>query len=172
MEFGDYVKLMYDLQILAFQADLTRVSTFMFGREGSVRTYGEIGVPDPHHPITHHRNLPDLLEKVAKINTFHVELFAYYLDKLKATQDGDGTLFDHSMVVYGSALCDPNRHQHENVPTVIAGRGNGAFRLGRHVVYPDGTPLTNLYMSLLDRMDVRPETIGDSTGKLEHLTDL
>ncbi len=172
VEFGDYVKLMYDLQILAFQADLTRVSTFMFGREGSVRTYGEIGVPDPHHPITHHRNLPDLLEKVAKINTFHVELFAYYLDKLKATQDGDGTLFDHSMVVYGSALCDPNRHQHENVPTVIAGRGNGAFKLGRHVVYPDGTPLTNLYMSLLDRMDVRPETIGDSTGKLEHLTDL
>ncbi|MES1260860.1 MAG: DUF1552 domain-containing protein [Acidobacteriota bacterium] len=172
VEFGDYVKLMFDLQILAFQADLTRVSTFMFGREGSVRTYGEIGVPDPHHPITHHRNLPDLLEKIAKINTYHVELFSYYLDKLKNTQDGDGSLLDHSMVVYGSALCDGNQHQHENVPTVIVGRGNGSLRPGRHVVYPKGTPLTNLYMSLLDRMDVHPETIGDSNGKLEHLADL
>jgi hypothetical protein len=172
VEFADYVKLMFDLQILAFQADLTRVSTFMFGREGSVRTYGEIGVPDPHHPITHHRNLPDLLEKVAKINTYHTELFSYFLDKMKATQDGDGSLLDHSMVVYGSALCDPNRHQHENVPTLLVGRGNGTLKPGRHVVYPDSTPMTNLYMSLLDRMDVHPESIGDSTGKLEHLANL
>jgi hypothetical protein len=163
---------MFDLQILAFQADLTRVSTFMFGREGSVRTYSEIGVPDPHHPITHHRNLPDLLEKVAKINTYHVELFGYYLDRMKATQDGDGSLLDHSMLLYGSALCDPNQHQHENVPTVLAGSANGTLRPGRHVVYPKGTPLTNLYMSLLDRMDVHPEMIGDSNGKLEHLSDL
>jgi hypothetical protein len=172
VEFGEYVKLMFDLQILAFQADLTRVSTFMLGREGSVRTYSEIGVPDPHHPITHHRNLPDLLEKVAKINTYHVELFGYYLDKMKRTQDGDGSLLDHSMLMYGSALCDPNQHQHENLPTVLAGRGFGKLNPGRHVQYPKGTPMTNLYMALLDHMDVHPESIGDSTGKLEHLSDL
>jgi hypothetical protein len=170
--FGDYAKLMFDLQILAFQADLTRVSTFMYGREGSVRTYNEIGVADPHHPITHHRNLPDLLEKIAKINTFHVELFAYYLDKLKATQDGDGTLLDHSMIVYGGALCDGNQHGHENVPTVLVGRAGGRFSTGRHIAYPQGTPITNLYMALLDQMGVHPESIGDSNGKLEHLTDL
>jgi hypothetical protein len=137
-----------------------------------VRTYGEIGVADPHHPITHHRNLPELLEKIAKINTFHVELFGYYLDKLKATPDGDGTLLDHSMVVYGGALCDGNQHGHENVPTVLFGRAGGRFATGRHVVYPSGTPITNLYMALLDRMGVHPESIGDSNGKLEHLTDL
>jgi hypothetical protein len=172
VEFGDYVKLMFDLQILAFQADLTRVSTFMYGREGSVRTYGEIGVPDPHHPITHHRNLPDLLEKIAKINNYHVELFSYYLDKLKATQDGDGTLLDHSMIVYGGALCDGNQHGHENVPTVLIGRAGGRFTPGRHIVYPQGTPITNLYMALLDQMGVHPESVGDSNGKLDHLTDL
>jgi len=172
ISFGDYVKLMFDLQVLAFQADLTRVSTFMYGREGSVRTYNEIGVADPHHPITHHRNLPDLLEKIAKINTFHVELFGYYLDKLKATRDGDGTLLDHSMIVYGGALCDGNQHGHENVPTVLVGRAGGRFSTGRHIAYPQGTPITNLYMALLDQMGVHPESIGDSNGKLEHLTDL
>lgn len=170
VEFAEYAKLMFDLQILAFQADLTRVSTFMIGREGSVRTYAEIGVSDPHHPITHHQNRPDFLEKVAKINEFHVQLFNGYVEKLKATQDGDGSLFDHSLLVYGGGLCDPNRHQHENVPTLVLGKGNGKVKGGRHVVYPDGTPLTNLYMTLLDHMDVHPETIGDSTGKLAQLS--
>lgn len=172
VDFKDYVKLMYDLQILAFQGDLTRVSTFMFGREGSVRTYGEIGVPDPHHPITHHRNLPDLLEKIAKINTYHVELFSYYVEKLKTTQDGDGSLLDHSMIVYGGGLCDGNQHAHENVPTLLLGRGNGRIAPGRYVQYAKGTPITNLYMALLDHMDVHPESIGDSSGKLTQLSDL
>jgi len=169
VDFAEYAKLMFDLQILAFQADLTRVSTFMIGREGSVRTYGEIGVPDPHHPITHHQNRPDFLEKVSKINEFHVQLYSYFLDRMKAAQDGDGSLFDHSLLVYGGGLCDPNRHQHENVPTLLLGKGNGKIRGGRHVVYPDGTPLTNLYMTLLDHMNVRPDSIGDSTGKLDYL---
>ena len=172
VDFAEYAKLMFDLQILAFQADLTRVSTFMIGREGSVRTYSEIGVSDPHHPITHHQNKPDFLEKVAKINEFHVRLFSYYVEKMKSIQDGDGSLLDHSMVVYGGALNDGNRHQHENVPTVLLGRGNGKLKPGRHVVYPEGTPITNLYMSLLDHMDVHPESIADSTGKLQHLSDL
>ena len=166
VEFAEYTKLMFDLQILAFQADLTRVSTFMIGREGSVRTYAEVGVPDPHHPITHHQNKPELLEKIAKINVFHVQLFSYYVEKMRSIQDGDGSLLDHSMVVYGSALCDPNRHQHENLPTLLLGRGNGKLNPGRHVVYPQGTPMTNLYMALLDRMDVHPERIADSTGLL------
>lgn len=172
VEFSSYVKLMFDLQILAFQADITRVSTFMYGREGSVRTYNEIGVADPHHPITHHRNLPELLEKIAKINTHHVDLFSYYLDKLKATADGDGTLLDHSMVMYGGALCDGNQHGHENVPTLLVGRANGRFSPGRHVIFPQGTPITNLYMALLDQMGVHPEAMGDSNGKVEHLTAL
>ncbi len=172
VEFAEYAKLMFDLQILAFQADLTRVSTFMIGREGSVRTYSEIGVADPHHPITHHQNKAEFLAKVAKINLFHVELFSYYVEKMKATQDGDGSLLDHSMVIYGGGLNDGNRHEHENLPTVLVGRGNGKLKPGRHVVYPAGTPMTNLYMSLLDHMDVRPETIGDSTGKLQHLSSL
>ncbi len=120
--FGEYVKLMYDLQVVAFQADLTRVSTLVVGREGSVRTYGEIGIPDPHHPLSHHRGNPEWIAKLQKINTFHVELFAYYLDKLKNTADGDGSLLDHSMVVYGSAISDGNQHSHKDLPVLLAGR--------------------------------------------------
>ena len=110
--FADYVKMMFDLQVLAFQADVTRVSTLIFGREASVRTYNEIGVSDPHHPLSHHRNLPDTIEKLTKINTYHASLFAYFLEKLKETKDGDGTLLDHSMIVYGGAICDGNSHSH------------------------------------------------------------
>jgi hypothetical protein len=170
--FSDYVKLMFDLQALAFQADLTRVTTLMLGREGSMRVYSEIGIPDPHHPLTHHRNNADWIEKVARINRFHTELFAYFLNKLKSTPDGDGTLLDHSMVVYGSGLADGNRHTHESLPILMAGRGDGSLKPGRHIVYPSGTPMTNFYLTLLDRMGVRPDKIGDSTGKIEHLTDI
>jgi len=169
--FGDYVKLMFDLQAVAFQADLTRVATMMVGREGSVQTYSEIGVPDPHHPLTHHRNNPDWIEKVTQINTFHMELFSYFVSRLKATPDGDGTLLDHSMLVYGSAIGDGNRHTHEDLPVVLLGRG-GDLKPGRHVVYGPETPLTNLYLTLLDKMGVRPEAIGDSTGRVEHLTEV
>lgn len=170
--FSDYVKLMYDLQVIAFQSDTTRVSTMVVGREGSTRTYGEIGVPDPHHPLSHHRGNPEWIGKLAQINKFHVELFAYFLNRLKQTQDGDGTLLDHSMIVYGSAISDGNRHLHYDLPVLVAGRGNGSLKTGRHVKYNENTPMTNLYMTLLDRVGVEPETIGDSTGKLAHLTDV
>jgi uncharacterized protein DUF1552 len=171
-EFADHVKLMFDLMTLAFQADVTRISTFMICREGSTRTYREIGVNDAHHPLTHHRNNPEWIEKVAKINYFHLEQFAYFVDKLKSTPDGDATLLDRVMVVYGSGLADGNQHTHNDLPVVLAGAGNGALRPGRHVQYPNETPMTNLYVAMLDHMGITPEHIGDSTGELEHLTDL
>jgi Protein of unknown function (DUF1552) len=170
--FAEYLKLMYELQVIAFQADLTRVATLMVGREGSLQSYPEIGVPDPHHPLTHHQNNPEWVEKVTRINVHHMELFAHFVSRLKATPDGDGTLLDHSMVVYGSAIADGNKHTHEALPVLLAGRGGGAIKSGRHVAYAKQTPLTNLYLTLLDRMGVRPETIGDSTGRVEHLSDL
>ena len=170
--FAEYLKLMYELQVIAFQADLTRVATLMVGREGSLQSYPEIGVPDPHHPLTHHQNNPEWVEKVTRINVHHMELFAHFVSRLKATPDGDGTLLDHSMVVYGSAIADGNKHTHEALPVLLAGRGGGGIKSGRHVVYAKQTPLTNLYLTLLDRMGVRPETIGDSTGRVEHLSDV
>src|SRR5262252_1942167 len=171
-EFPDYVKLMCDLQVLAFQADLTRVGTLVFGREGSNRTYTEIGISDPHHPLTHHRNNPDWIEKVTRINILHTELFAYLLSKLKSTADGNGNLLDHSMLVYGSGLSDGNKHIHEALPVLLAGRGDGSLKPGSHLVCSAGTPITNLYQSLLARMNVRQETIGDSTGQLKQLDGL
>jgi hypothetical protein len=171
VEYADYVNLMFDLQIIAFQTDSTRIVTMMMGREGSLRTYPEIGVPDPHHPLTHHRGNPEWIEKVTKVNTMHMELFAGFVKKLKDTPDGDGSLLDHSVLVYGSGLSDGNRHTHDDLPVLIVGRGGGV-RLGRHVVYPKDTPMTNLYLTLLDRLGVHAEQIGDSTGEIEHLTDV
>jgi hypothetical protein len=170
--FADYVKIMCDLQVIAFQTDLTRVSTLVIGREGSVRTYGEVGVNDPHHPLSHHRNLPDNIEKLTKINTFHATLFAYFLEKMKSTKDGDGTLLDRSIVVYGSAINDGNSHTHTDLPVILAGRGDGQLKPGRHIAYEKGTPMTNLYVSLLEYLNVPTEKFGDSNGKLEHLTEL
>ena len=138
--FNDYLPLMMDLQLLAFRADLTRVSTLVVGREGSRRTYAEIGVPDPHHPLTHHRNDPEWVEKVSKINCFHVELFSRYVRKLRETQDGDGTMMDRIMLVYGSAIADGNRHTHEELPVLLIGRGNGAVKPGRHMCTSPGRP--------------------------------
>ena len=170
--FADYIKLMFDLQVLAFQADVTRVSTLLFGREASVRTYAEVGVTDPHHPLSHHRNLPENIEKLTKINTYHTSLFAYFLEKMKATKDGDGSLLDHSMIVYGSAIADGNAHSHHDLPVLVAGRGDGQLKPGRHIQYTKGTPMTNLYVTLLDRLNVQTEKLGDSTGKLEYLTEV
>jgi hypothetical protein len=144
----------------------------MFAREGSMRVYPEIGIADPHHPLTHHRNNEDWIEKVAQINAFHVKLFAEYLQKLKATKDGDGNLLDHSMIVYGAGISDGNRHNHEDLPILLAGRGDGSLKPGRHIAYKPGKPITNLYLSLLDMMGAHPEKIGDSTGKLDYLTGL
>jgi len=170
--FKNYLKVMFDLQILALQGDLTRVMSLMYGREASLRTYAEIGIPEPHHPLTHHQGNKEWIEKFTKINVYHAENFAYFLAKLKATQDGDGSLFDHSTILYGSGISEPNSHSKINLPTVLTGGANGRFKGGRHIVYPKGTPMANLFMTMLDYMDVHPESIGDSTGQLQHLTDL
>jgi hypothetical protein len=162
-QFAEYVKLMYDLQVLAFQSDLSRVSTMMVGREGSLRTYPEIEVPDPHHPLTHHRGHPDFIEKVTKINCFHAELFAYFLEKLKATPDGDGTLLDHSSIMYGGALSDGNQHSNVNLPLLVAG---GKGRGGRHVKVESGTPVTNLFVSLMNGAGIEVDKFGDSNGRV------
>jgi uncharacterized protein DUF1552 len=164
--YADYVKLMFDLQLAAFQADLTRIVTFMLGREGSLQTYPEIGVPDSHHPLTHHRDQPDLVEKVAKINAFHVELFAYFLGKLKAAAEGDESLLDRATIVYGSGLADGNRHTHEDLPILVAGGGAGRMAGGRHVIYPRETPLTNLFLTLLGHAGLTMDQVGDSSGQI------
>jgi hypothetical protein len=171
-DFAEHVRIMFDLLTVAFRADLTRVATFMVAREGSNRTYREIGVPDPHHGISHHRGDQALIEKLARINRFHMELFAGFVNKLAAIPDGDATLLDRSTIVYGSGLSDGNRHWHHDLPVLMVGRGNGSWKMGRHVQYPKDTPMTNLFLTMLDRAGVRPETIGDSKGRLEHLTDV
>jgi len=165
-EFSQYVKLMFDLQAIAFQSDLTRVSTMMLGREGSVRTYPEIGVPDPHHPLTHHRGHPDFIEKVTKINCYHIELFAYFLEKLKSTADGDGSLLDHSAILYGGALSDGNQHSNTNLPFLVAGHAGG-IRGGRHVVTEARTPAANLFVHMLNSVGIEQESFADSTGRLD-----
>lgn len=169
--FADYASLMFDMQAIAFQADLTRVSTLMLGREGSLRTYPEIGVPDPHHPLTHHRDNPEWIEKVTKVNVFHMEQFAKFVGKLASMPDGDGTVLDHTVIVYGSGIADGNKHTHEDLPVLLVG-GGARFRGGRHLVYEDSTPMTNFYLTLLDRVGVQEDKIGDSTGRIEHLADV
>lgn len=169
--YADYANLMFDLQLVAFQTDSTRVISMMMGREGSMRTYPEIGVPDPHHPLTHHRGNAEWIDRVTKVNEMHMKLFAGYVDKLKATPDGDGTLLDHTVIVYGSGLADGNRHTHEDLPVVVLGGGD-TLRLGQHIVCPRNTPMTNLFLTLLDRVGVRTESLGDSTGQLENVTGL
>jgi hypothetical protein len=165
--FADHAALLFDLQWIAFQTDLTRVTTMVIGREGSVRTYDEIGVSEPHHPLSHHRNMPDALEKLSRINTFHAELFAKFIARMKATPDGDGTLLDRSMILYGCGISDSNRHTHEKLPIVVVGGGNGSIQGGRHIVLPKDTPVSNLFLAMLDRMGVKQDRLGDSTGKLE-----
>jgi hypothetical protein len=170
--YADYAKVMFDLQVAAFQADQTRVVTMMLGREGSLRTYPEIGVPDPHHPLTHHGGKADWIEKVTRINVFHMELFAYFLGRLRQIPDGDATLLDRVTIVYGSGISDGDRHAHDDQPVLVAGGGNGAWRSGRHVAYEPGTPMANLYMTVLGRMGVSPDSIGDSTGQVDQLGDV
>ena len=164
-EFADYVKLMYELQAAAFQADITRLSTFMMGREGSLQSYPEIGVPDSHHPLTHHRGLPDLVERVTKINEYHVGLFAHLVARLAAIQEGDGRLLDRVVVVYGSGIADGDKHTHEDLPVAVVG-GRRIVGGGRHLVAAKETPMTNLYLTLLDQLGVPAESLGDSTGRL------
>jgi hypothetical protein len=171
-EFVDHAHLMMDLMVIAYQSDLTRVITMMLAREGSNRSYREIGVDDGHHNCTHHQNDPVKIAKTAKINTHHVDQLAYLVNKMKNTPDGDGTLLDHSMLLYGSSLSDGNKHTHVDLPVALVGGAGGTLKGGRHLRYPENTPLNNLLLSMLDKSGVRTETLGDSTGELAHLSDI
>jgi Protein of unknown function (DUF1552) len=164
--FDEHARLMYDLFALAYQVDLTRVGTFMIGRESSGRTFPELGIPDAHHPLSHHQNDPTRLAKLTKINTYHLTLFARFLEKLRATADGDGSLLDHVTMVYGAGMSNGNGHVPTNLPILLAGGGCGQIKSGRHVRFAKGTRLANLHLTLLDMMGVRVEQIGDSTGEL------
>jgi hypothetical protein len=167
--YQEHIRLMTDLLVLAFQTDLTRVATFVYANEGSNRDYRVIGVADGHHDLSHHRRNPEKLEKLRQINRFHITQFAYLLEKLHAIREGEGTLLDNSMILYGSGNGDGNRHNHDNLPVLLAGKGGGTLSTGRHVVYPRDTPITNLYLSMLDRMGVQVDSFGDSTGRLPDL---
>src|SRR5579885_1646169 len=171
-DFEDHVRLLYDLQLLAYQADLTRVITFMYGREQTGRPYPQIGVPEPHHPLTHHQNNPDKMAKCAKIQRYHIQLFAEYLGKLRNTPDGDGSLLDHVILLFGSGISNSDRHTHGPLPTFLVGGGSGALKGGRHLVYPEHTPLTNLQLTLLNKLGVPAEKLGDSTGQFKELSEL
>lgn len=168
--FDDHVRLLYDLQLLAYQSDLTRVITFMYGREQTGRPYPQIGVPDPHHPITHHQNDPAKMDKCVKIQKYHVALFADYLEKLRSTPDGDGSLLDHAILLFGAGISNSDRHTHGPLPTVLVGGGGGTLKGGRHLVYPEHTPLANLQLTLMDKLGVPLEKFGDSNGRLAELS--
>jgi len=167
--YAEHARLMFDLQLLAFQGDITRVSTFQLAREASTRTYPEIGVSDPHHPITHHGNDPEKLAKIATINQFHVSLFAEFLRKLKATPEGDANLLDHTLLLYGSGMGDSDAHDHSNLPILVAGGAAGGMRGGRHLRFKNPTPLSNLHLTLLNKVGVPLETFADSNGRIDDL---
>jgi len=169
-DFAEHFRLMTDMITVAFQADLTRVVTFLVTREGTSRAYREIGIPDGHHPLTHHRNELAMMEKVAQINTYHMEQFAKWMQKLRASKEGDASILDNSMIVYGAGLADGNRHSHEDLPTLIAGRAGSKFKTGRRIVYRKETPMSNMFLTMMDRMGVQAEHFGDSTGALPGLT--
>jgi hypothetical protein len=166
----EHFRLISDLLVLAFQTDVTRIVTFMFGREGSDTKYTMVGVNEGHHTISHHQNKPEQLAKIATINKFHIEQFAYLIGKLKAIKEGEGTLLDNCMVAYGSAIADPNAHAHHDLPILLAGKGGGTIQTGRHIRYPRETPLNNLWLALLDRFGCRTDRYGDSTGILDQLS--
>lgn len=168
--FEAHVGLLYDLQLLAYQTDLTRVITFMYGREQTGRPYPQIGVPDPHHPVTHHQNDPVKMDKCCKIQRYHIELFTRYLDKLRNTPDGDGSLLDHSILLFGSGISNSDRHTHGPLPTFLVGGGAGTLKGGRHLIYPEHTPLTNLQLTLLNKLGVPTEKLGDSNGQFTELS--
>jgi hypothetical protein len=170
--YAEHARLMFDLITIAFQTDMTRVVTFMLAREGGVRPYPEIGVPEAHHSISHHGGNPDLIEKLAKIECYHMEQFAYFVEKMKGTPEGSGSLLDHSVVVYGAAIADPNRHDHDHCPTLIAGNAGGHIKTGKHVAFTQGTPISNLHLTMLDLVGVPTDKLGNSDGKLDFLTDV
>lgn len=168
-DFAEHFRLMTDMITVAFQADLTRIVTFLVTHEGTSRAYREIGIADGHHPLTHHRNQPELMDKVARINRYHMEQFAKWVGKLRNAQEGDGSVLDNSMIVYGAGLADGNAHIHTDLPTLIAGRAGGYIKPGRRIVYRKETPMCNLFLTMMDRMGVHMEHFGDSTGRLQGL---
>jgi hypothetical protein len=170
-DFSEHFKLMTDMITIAFQADLTRVVTFLMTREGTSRPYRELDIADGHHPCTHHQNKPELIEKVTRINAYHVKQVAGWVEKMKSVKEGDSTLLDNSMLVYGAGLSDGNRHLHEDLPTLIAGKGGGTIKTGRRVVYRKETPMCNLHLAMMERMGVHMEHFGDATGTV-NLADL
>ncbi len=165
--FPEHAKLMFDLQALAYQADITRISTFMLARDLSQRTFPQIGVPEPHHSVSHHGNNPVMIAKLAKINNYHVTLLAYFIDKLKSTPDGDGTLLDHSTILYGSSMSNPNEHNHFPLPLLLIGGASGHLQGGRHLKFPERTSISNMLVSILDKQGIHKDKVGDSTGMLE-----
>jgi hypothetical protein len=164
--FEDHLALMLDLQLLALQSDLTRVISFMIGKEQSARPYPQIGVPEAHHPLSHHNDIPELIERMSKINCYHTRLFSQYLAKLRATNDGDGSLLDHMTILYGSGISNSNRHSGDNLPILLMGGGAGRLKGGRHIAYTGKPSMANLLVTLMDKMDVPVERLGGSTGKL------
>lgn len=167
--YADHCRLMFDLQLLAYQADITRVITFQMARETSNRCYPEIGVADAHHPLSHHGDNPAKIERMSKINAFHVSLFAEYLEKLQNTPEGNGSLLDKVLILYGSGIGNPNVHNHTNLPIIVAGGAAGGMKGNRHIRYEKPTPLANLHLALLDKVGVRLDSFGDSTGKTDNL---
>lgn len=170
--FEEHVRLLYDLQLLAYQSDLTRVITFMYGREQTGRPYPQIGVPEPHHPLTHHQNNPAKMEKCTRIQRHHLMLFAEYLEKLRNTPDGDGSLLDHIALLFGGGISNSDRHTHGPLPTLLLGGGAMGLKGGRHVVFPEHTPLTNLQLTLLNKLGIPAEKLGDSNGQFKELSAL
>jgi uncharacterized protein DUF1552 len=164
--FEDHLALMLDMQLLAFQSDLTRVISFMIGKEQSARPYPQVGVPEAHHPLSHHNDVPELVAQLSKINRYHVQLFSQYLSKLRATPDGDGSLLDHMMILYGAGISNSQRHSGDNLPLLVMGGGSGRLKGGRHIRYADKPPMSNLLVTLMDKMDVPVERVGGSNGKL------
>jgi hypothetical protein len=164
--FEDHLALMLDLQLLAFQSDLTRVISFMLGKEQSARPYPQIGVPEAHHPLSHHNDVPELIEHMSKINRYHTQLFSKYLERLRATPDGDGSLLDHTTILYGSGISNSTRHSGDNLPLLVMGGGAGTLKGGRHLTYSGKPTMANLLVTLMDKMDVPVERVGGSTGKL------
>jgi len=168
-DYGDHIRLMGDLMVLAFQTDTTRISTFMFANEGSNRSYKSIGVSDGHHEMSHHQRNPEKLEALRKINTFHTTQLAYILNKMHSVREGDKTLLENSMVLYGAGICDGDRHNHDDLPLLLAGKAGGKISSGKHLKFTNGTPMSNLFLSMADKLGVPQENIGDSTGKLDQL---
>ncbi len=167
--YADHARLMFDLQLLAYQGDITRISTFQIARETSNRSYPEIGVSDPHHPLSHHGDDPEKIERMSKINAFHVSLFSEYLQKLKATPEGNGSLLDNVLILYGSGIGNPNVHDHTNLPIIVSGGAAGGMKGNRHIRFDDATPLANLHLTLLDKVGVDLDSFADSTGKVDEL---